>query len=117
MGEDLKKASDASDKDIPRAYKKAVLEVHCKFIVLPSRSEMWWHEYNIRERVGQQSRMVCQTAYQRVCGVIRLIQDTAAQQGRDAATQASIVALYQEKAAHGEQLYPAGGDSETFIRE
>ena len=30
-------------------------------------------EYNMRERIGLQSRMVCQTAYQRVCDVIRLI--------------------------------------------
>ena len=53
---------------------------------------MWWHEYNARERIGLQFRMVCQTAYQRVCGVIRVIHDMASSVGRDGATQARVVA-------------------------
>ena len=117
MDKDFKKAADASDKDIPRAYKKAVLDVPCKFLVLPTRSDMWWHEYNARERIGLQFRMVCRTAYQRVCGVIRVIHDMASSAGRDAATQARVVALHQGTAAHMEQLSSDTADKETFIRE
>eukprot|EP00974_Lingulodinium_polyedra_P040094 3848309-Lingulodinium_polyedra.AAC.1 len=65
---------------------------------------MWWHEYNARERIGQQYRMVCQTSDQRVCGVGRIIADLVGTAGREAATQVRVVALYQDKASRTDQL-------------
>eukprot|EP00974_Lingulodinium_polyedra_P015868 1540007-Lingulodinium_polyedra.AAC.1 len=62
-----------------RVYRKARLDVTSKFVVVNARVYTWWHAHNLRERVGQQYRMVYQTAYQRVRGVMRVIRDLAAQ--------------------------------------
>ena len=121
MEKDLKKASDQLDKDTPRRYRKVVLDVSAKFLVLKTRNDMWWHEYTLRERVGAQYRMVYQTSYQRICGVVRSIQDMVATHGRDHATQSRVVALCMEKAP---QLAAANANGvgeqqthEAFIRE
>eukprot|EP00974_Lingulodinium_polyedra_P040609 3900882-Lingulodinium_polyedra.AAC.1 len=60
-----KRARDMSDKDIPQVYRRLCLGVRCKLMWSKTRSDMWWHEYNARGRVGQQYRMVFQTSYQR----------------------------------------------------
>ena len=75
MDKDLNKAADLSGKDTPRACNKVVLEVPCEFLVLPTRSDMWWQAHDARERIGSQFRMVCQTTYQRVRGVLRVFHD------------------------------------------
>eukprot|EP00974_Lingulodinium_polyedra_P131385 11217477-Lingulodinium_polyedra.AAC.1 len=63
--------------------------------------------------------MVCQTAYQRVRGVIRVITNAARSAGREAATQARVATSYQKKAAHTERLAAESGAEghEGVIRE
>eukprot|EP00974_Lingulodinium_polyedra_P115138 11150337-Lingulodinium_polyedra.AAC.1 len=41
--QDLKRARDKSDKDIPRVYCRLCLDALCKFVLLKTRSDMWWH--------------------------------------------------------------------------
>ncbi len=112
-------------KNKPRSYllqlKNRLLDIQCRFITLKTKEDMWWHEYNWRERLSYQSQAISQTAYQRICGVMRVIADRTAKHGKAAATQAKIVALYAEKAmavgntaAEGENQANA---TESFIRE
>ena len=68
-----------------------------------------------------------QTGYQRLCGVVRVIGDLQVEFGREATSQARVVAIYQEKATSLEKLIEnalAAGSSdnkdkhaESFARE
>ena len=73
---DLKEAHASSCAD-PRLYRRVCLNAPCKFVLLRNRMGMWWHEYKLRERIGQQYRMVYPTSYQRACGVANVIQCAA----------------------------------------
>ncbi len=125
MGRDLTRAGGDS-KDLAKSYRRACLDVRCKFVLVNTRMDMWWHEYNVREKLGRQSQAMCQTAYQRICGVARIIQDIAANHGRASATPARTLLLDQERACGLDQLLDVSSAgaaaiaevaAESFIRE
>ena len=101
--------------DVLQSWRRAFLDVTARFVILPTPEDMWWHEYNVRERLGTAYRTMYQTAYQRICGVLRIIQERAASQGAGAATVNKIITLYEERAeqAAGNE----NGPPEAFIRE
>ncbi len=109
-----------STNDYLKQCKRALLDVRCKFVHLETREDMWWYEYNLREHAGQTFRAVYQTAYQRICGVSRVIADVAQKHGRESATEARVIKIYQEKAESVEWAADAKDKdkhTDTFIRE
>jgi len=103
-------------EDVLKKWRSCLLSVTAKFVLVDSAQDRWWYEYNRQEDVGATFTALYQTAYQRICGIIRLVDEAIAAHGRDAGSIAKIAGLFKDKARDGSG---PGGEkvTETYIKE
>ncbi len=94
----VKEAHENNRKDELKAYKTGLLDCPARFTILQGPQDRWWYEYNMREKIGLEYRTMYQTAYQRVCGLTRVVAEQVAAHGRDAGSVSKIVQLYEARA-------------------
>ncbi len=111
MSRTVMEKNEASAEEL-KEWKATILSVPARFVVVSTASDQWWYEYDKREEIGEQYISLYQTAYQKVCGICRLIEED----GKEATTPARIAALFKPKAT---ATPSALGDSitETFIKD
>ncbi len=105
--------------EVLKRWRKCFLDITARFICVKTREDMWWHEFNARELLGSQYETMCQTTYQKLCGLLKMIEDRASEMGKEAATQAKIVQLYESRArlAISGRGTAVRETAESFIRE
>ena len=104
--------NDARPEDLKK-WRTCLLSVTARFMVVESAEDRWWHEYNSREEVNMFSDAICQTAYQRFCGISRLLDVESSVNG--ASSPAKVAQMFAEKARDGSN----NGDqiTESYIKE